>query len=388
MKCQRIISCSFLGNTQGLAFSIIFYNGGNDVFTISLCLIVKNEEEVLERCLEWASQISDEIIIVDTGSEDKTKEIAYKFTEFVYDFKWVDDFSAARNFSFSKATKDYQMWLDADDVLTDLDVSKILKLKKELDTNVDVVTMKYNTNFDENGIPILTSTRGRLFKTVNNFLWNDPIHEYVTMSGNIYNSDIFINHKKEKSYSDRNLKIYEKQVSSKKDLSPRSLYYFARELKDNKKYKEAIEYFNKFLDTKLGWVEDEIGACFNLGICYKLVGEPEKSLNILLNSFKMDTPRAEICCELGYYYKEKNDYKKAIFWFKLATTISPYDTLGFVLIDYFKYIPFIELAVCYYQLNDLENAIYFNNLAKSEKPNNLGVKHNEDFFRSCQKKLK
>ncbi len=74
---------------------------------ISLCMIVKNEEKVLGRCLDSIADLMDEIIIVDTGSTDRTKEIAKKYTEHIYDFEWIDDFSAARNFSFSKATKDY-----------------------------------------------------------------------------------------------------------------------------------------------------------------------------------------------------------------------------------------------------------------------------------------
>ncbi len=69
--------------------------------TISICMIVKNEESVLERCLSTVRGIADELIIVDTGSTDGTKEIARKFTEQVYDFVWCDDFSKARNFSFS-----------------------------------------------------------------------------------------------------------------------------------------------------------------------------------------------------------------------------------------------------------------------------------------------
>ena len=86
--------------------------------TISLCMIVKNEEEVLDNCLSSISDVVDEIIIVDTGSNDNTKIIANKYTNNIYDFKWCDDFSKARNYSFSKATKDYILWLDADDYLT------------------------------------------------------------------------------------------------------------------------------------------------------------------------------------------------------------------------------------------------------------------------------
>ena len=70
-------------------------------------MIVKNEEEHLANCLNSVKDIVDEIIIVDTGSMDATKEIARQFTDQIYDFTWIDDFSAARNFSFSKVKMDY-----------------------------------------------------------------------------------------------------------------------------------------------------------------------------------------------------------------------------------------------------------------------------------------
>ena len=68
--------------------------------TISLCMIVKNEEQVLARCLDSVADLMDEIIIVDTGSTDRTKEVAARYTDQIYDFTWIGDFSAARNFSW------------------------------------------------------------------------------------------------------------------------------------------------------------------------------------------------------------------------------------------------------------------------------------------------
>jgi len=97
------------------------------MITISLCMIVKNEETTLEQCLQSIQGIPDEIIIVDTSSTDNTKKIAQKFTKHIYDFQWVDNFSAVRNESFNYATKEYIMWLDANDILKPDQASQLQK---------------------------------------------------------------------------------------------------------------------------------------------------------------------------------------------------------------------------------------------------------------------
>ena len=102
------------------------------MITISLCMIVKNEEEVLERCLNSLKGLMDEIIIVDTGSTDSTKEIAARYTDKIYDFSWCDDFAAVRNFSFSKATQEYIYAPDADEVLDDTNRRRFMMLKAAL----------------------------------------------------------------------------------------------------------------------------------------------------------------------------------------------------------------------------------------------------------------
>ena len=80
-------------------------------------MIVRDEENNLPHCLESVRGLFDEIVIVDTGSIDRTKEIAREFGAKVFDFAWIDDFAAARNEVLSHATGDYAFWLDADDVV-------------------------------------------------------------------------------------------------------------------------------------------------------------------------------------------------------------------------------------------------------------------------------
>ena len=288
--------------------------------TISLCMIIKNEEEVIGRCLSTVHEFVDEIIIVDTGSSDKSKEIVKQYTDKIIDFKWIDDFSAARNASFSQATMDYIMWLDADDILLESDVNAFMKLKEELDPSIDMVMMKYNVAFDEEGNPTLSYFRERLMKRSMNYQWVSPIHEVITPLGNIEYSNIAITHKKMKSSdSNRNLDIFRKMIEKGMPFDARQQFYYARELYYHQFYQDAINEFHNFLDNEFGWVENKINACVDLANCCKAMNQPKKQLEALFHSFQYDLPRAEICCELGNYFLMDNQLKLAIFWYQQAT---------------------------------------------------------------------
>ena len=357
------------------------------MITISLCMIVKNEEDALARCLNCVVPIVDEIIIVDTGSTDNTKEIARKFTEKIFDFEWIDDFSAARNFAYSKATMDYILWLDADDILLTEDISKLQKLKEQLDPNIDVVMMYYDTAFDDHGHATFSYYRERLSKRSLNFKWHEPVHEYLKISGNIINSDIHITHAKEKKQiTSRNLHIYQQILAKGQNLSPRGTYYYARELKDNEKYEEAIYMFQEFLDSELGWVEDNITACSELAKCYQATMKPKKALESMLRSFYYDTPRGELCCQIGYFFKFQNKYRQAIYWFETALTLEkPKDSWGFHQEDYWNYIPCVECVVCYDKLGDYKKAEQYNDKAALYKPDSSAVILNKKYFDNRRK---
>lgn len=92
---------------------------------VSLCMIVKNEEKNLSKCLESVNSFVDEIVIVDTGSSDQTKEIARNYTDKVFDYAWCDDFAKARNYSLSKADNDWVLILDADEKILRFDKNRV-----------------------------------------------------------------------------------------------------------------------------------------------------------------------------------------------------------------------------------------------------------------------
>ncbi|MDP4110319.1 MAG: glycosyltransferase, partial [Bacillota bacterium] len=269
----------------------------------SLCMIGKNEEKTLGRCLDSVRDLVDEIIIVDTGSSDETKKTALKYTDKIYDFEWTDDFSKARNYSFSKAAMEYIMWLDADDVLLEEDREKFKKLKRGFDPAFDVVMMKYIVGGNEGGLPPCVFMRERLLKRSKGFTWHDPIHEYMILDGKILDTDICVTHMSSHKRSDRNLKIFEKMIAEGKKLSDRNLFYYARELFINRRFAEAIEYYNRFLDTRGGLPSNYMDASMDLAGCYRFLNDDKNVLKALLRSFEHDPPRAEICCQIGFFYK-------------------------------------------------------------------------------------
>lgn len=353
------------------------------MITVSLCMIVKNEEQNIQRCLNSVLGVVDEIIIVDTGSTDKTKELCFKYTEKVYDFAWINDFSAARNYAYSFATMDYILWLDADDIIMIDDRSNFIELKNTLDTKIDVIMMKYNTGIDIRGNVVFSYYRERLTKRERNYKWMEPVHEYIETFGNVINSDIGITHGKimGKEHNTRNIKIYENIIKKKIPLTPRGNFYYARELKDHGKFSDSAKQFEKFLDSNSGWREDNISACSELAKCYLKLGDGNKALGAMYRSFIYDIPRAEACCQIGYYFQEKGDYKRAVFWFEFILTLKKPDNVwGFLQHDCWDFIPYLECAVCYDKLGEKEKAEEYNTKALQFKPHSTQALLNQKYF--------
>ena len=348
----------------------------------SLCMIVKNEEDVLSRCLESVKDIVDEIIIVDTGSTDETVNIARKYTKKVYDFKWVDDFAKARNYSFSKATKEFIIWLDADDVILKDDALLLIEQKKALSSKVDVVMMKYNVAFDQEGNPSLTYYRERILARRKKFKWESPIHEAITPTGNIIYSDVAITHRKEREAdSDRNLNIFKGMIAKGQKFDARQRFYYARELYYNGKFNEAIVEFNNFLDSEEGWIENNISACLDLSNCYAKLNKQKQALQALFRSFQFDAPRSEVCCAIGYCFLNLNEFEKSIYWYKLATVNNYNESkMGFESPDCHDFIPYIQLCVCYDKLGNLNKSKEYHQKAKSVKPTHQSVLLNDKYF--------
>lgn len=353
---------------------------------ISLCMIVKNEESVIGRCLESVKDFVDEIIIVDTGSTDKTKEIVRKYTKKVYDFKWVEDFSKARNYSFSKATKEYIMWLDADDVVSKENAVKIQQIK-ETSEKPDIYMFKYNYLFDEYGNPTIIQNRARLLRRDKKYKWTSPIHEVIVPSGNIVNTDICVDHRKEKiNDPTRNLRIFLKMKEEGKEFDIRQEYAYILELFGQKELEDtAIDECNLFYEKYVDkYAENQYylyRALLDLSECYKKREDTKNEKEALMRIIANQEPHILVCSHLGDLFFREQNYDAAIYWLKEAINckvdkyqVSEYD-------HYF--LPYQELGICYYYKSDFKKALEYCEKAGELRPYDECYKKNKEIYLQC-----
>lgn len=343
-------------------------------------MIVKDEEQTLARCLDCVMQFADEIIIVDTGSSDKTISIAKNYTDKIFYFKWCDDFSAARNFSFSKATCDFVMWLDADDVITKDNAEKIAKLKYRND--FDVAFLKYAAAFDGDK-PTFVYYRERIIRRSLNLLWQGEVHEAITPVGRIIYSDACIFHKKVKlNPAARNLEIYRSKIRRGERLDERQKFYYGRELYFNGYYSECVGVLEDYLKGG-GWVENKIEACKTLYHALTRLKRDREAEKAILYALSLSYPRAEECCILANIFELKGEYGSAIYWYERALgSKESAQNGGFVNLDYLGFIPSIRLCVIYDRLGNLKEANRYNEIAGSFKPNDKSYLYNKEYFKN------
>lgn len=237
---------------------------------ISVCIIAKNESENIKECLNRLRPYNYEIIVVDTGSTDDTKQIALEFTDKVYDFEWENDFSVARNFSISKASNDYVLIIDSDEYVTELDSSALEKL---ININSDSVgrICRTNTYWRENEQIKGTERINRLFHK-SRYHYSGRIHEQIVANNgndyNTYNVPICIDHigydgneESRKKKAQRNIELLNKELHEKGE-DPYVLYQLGKSYYMQQDYMIACDYFSKGLEfdinPKLEYVIDMV----------------------------------------------------------------------------------------------------------------------------------
>ena len=245
-------------------------------------MIVRDEEVMLDACLSSLKGL-DEIVILDTGSVDKTAEIAskHKCTYIPDVYKWVDDFVEARNKSLSYCTADWLIVIDADEVLKG-DIKKIKSVCEKTNCNsfkIPTIAMKNGDNHPS----------VRLHKRLKKTKWHAVAHNYLSVTGDAVLELMEIHYGYSPAHAkdpDRTLRILAKYVEGNPKCR-REKYYLAREFYYRKNYRLAISYWEYYLeDANFGG--EIIDTWLYLARCHYFMGNPEKARDTVLQAIKLN----------------------------------------------------------------------------------------------------
>ena len=340
--------------------------------SLSVTLIVKNEQDNLARLLPMLT-FSDEIVVVDTGSSDNTVEVARQFTDKVYSFTWCDDFSKARNYAISKATCDYIMWLDADDILSPETQKSLLGWKISVET-ADVYFMRYNMQCE---FPFWF-WRERIVRRCDKCRFKGFIHEAITPFGTVRYLECEVTHKPTESHEQRNLHIYQRAIQEHRRFTLRDKFYYARTLIDCGQTETALKILRSFAKSSRAYVVDRVDAYKLIANAVLFVGDIDSALKYLSQAVKILPPSGEICCLFGQCYMQRNEFQHAAQWYRFA--LNSRSQSGFVNEYYVTFLPNVQLSVCLWHLGDKQSATYYHNVAKSLYPDNPTVLANDKWF--------
>lgn len=343
---------------------------------ISLCMIVKNEATVLKRCLESVKSLVDEIIIVDTGSTDDTKIIAAAYTHLIYDFKWINDFAAARNESIGYATGQWILILDADEYMQVTDPYKLRQFLSSYPSSkpsgfILEITNYMGSGFDETKTS--ASTGARIFSNNRNIRYIDPIHEQLTSdSGTLsfepypltifhtgYTEQTVI----EKNKSQRNLSILENMNSSQKQNDPYYCFVLGNEYSTAGLQEKALTaYSRSYSKSKPAdtWYFHLLDRLITIEI---QLGEHAKAHKRLREGIKLKPNFTDFHCMEGILLDSLGLWEAAVNAFNKCIDIahereSLNEPYWIVQPTYGKIIPHQMLAQIKHKQGDLQSAVH------------------------------
>ncbi|MFF2912226.1 glycosyltransferase [Paenibacillus sp. NPDC057934] len=344
---------------------------------LSVCMIVKDEEELLPRCLDSVTGIADEIIIVDTGSTDRTKQIAEEYSAKLYDYTWSNDFAAARNESLRYASGKWILVLDADEYLAKEEYSlwnDFFEKEKPLDYLAYTLPVINFTGDKESDDEITTAPVTRLFPNFKGIYFERPIHEQLTrgkqgelfhkkITMNIYHTGYQTKRLNEKNKHERNMSIFN-ELKKSDSMSEYDWFTLGNQHRYAKNEDEAIKCYELALvgdssrtawyphcligiislyfkqnrwDLVDEWTENQLSKYADFaeyhtikGIQYETMGFFEKAVGCYLEAIRIAEQRAKKKQEIwlvdpmysfetpvqqliGIYFR-LNDNKQAIYW--------------------------------------------------------------------------
>jgi len=286
---------------------------------LTLSMIVKNEEKYLKECLSSVAGIADEIVIVDTGSTDKTLEIARQFNCRIFSFDWINDFSAARNYSLSKATGDWILYLDADERLTEKSKEAVNRITEQPGKTAALCIVNSVDEFKEQ--PQIMKYI-RLFANTPGIGFTGRVHEQIEESltknnYNIIDTDIEILHigynvpqNEINEKAKRNLSILEAEY--KNNTNSYYAYQLANTYAILADEEKAYKYYTIATNDNKLPAEYRVYAYMNMADNELISGKTEAAEKNALNGIKLLPNNTLINLIASQVYLRKNNFESAL----------------------------------------------------------------------------
>ncbi len=314
-------------------------------FRVSQCMIVKNEEENIERALSWGRNMMWEQIVVDTGSTDRTVELAEKLGAKVYHFSWIDDFAAAKNYACGQATGDWIIFLDADEYMTPEDVEKTQSLLTEIENEgagyLAILTNLFN--LDEAGKITEGGNQMRIFRNRRGICYMGAIHERLMKGEKELDTSELLDASEELSIyhtgytkhafeTTRKVELYKRIILKELEEDPGNsemMGNLADVYKSEGRHDLAMEWYEKSIhtlfaegaepqlqDQRMSW------TFFSLLQISCVTGAPESRIMELYGQATWYLPReCDFDYMMGCYFLEKKDWEGAAYHLERALTL-------------------------------------------------------------------
>ena len=330
---------------------------------ISVCIIAKNEENRIEKCLSSIKPYGFEIVVVDTGSTDKTKEIAAKYADKVLDFIWCDDFSAARNYSLQAASNNWIFMLDCDEWIKTIDVEELNYFRKNLSDSVGAISRENLVTVDGRLTLNNTDHTERFFNR-KLYHYTGIIHEQLTpihgdefpcllLHTTIKHTGYDMTPEEQVAKGKRNLSLLQKQLSEEGE-NPYIYYQLGKACEILNDHEGACEYYGKGLsfdlDPELAYVQAMV---ISYGNALLLTGQAETALGYesIYDAF---SSTADFVYLMGRIYMANEQYPQAVEQFHKATTIENCKFHGAN-----SFLSFYHIGLICEKLGDIANAADF-----------------------------
>lgn len=330
---------------------------------ISVCIIAKNEEKRIEKCLASVKPYGFEIVVVDTGSVDRTKEIASRYADKVLDFVWCDDFSAARNFSLREASNNWIFMLDCDEWIKEIDVEELNFFRKHHADSVGAISRENLVT--EKGQLVLNNTdHTERFFNRKLYHYTGIIHEQLTpIRGNelpclllhttIEHTGYDMTPEEQEAKSKRNLTLLHKQLEQEPE-NPYVYYQLGKGYEIIRDYESACKYYGKGLyfdvDPSLAYVQAMV---ISYGNALLLTGQPEAALGFE-QIYEEFATTADFIYLMGRIYTVNEKYPQAVEQFIKATT---FETCKFHGAN--SFLSFYQIGLICEKLGDTDNALAY-----------------------------